>query len=179
MALEGSGFTWQEGLPQKIVDDLKGLNNDRDGVLPIHLQIVCFGLWERVAQGEAEITVAHYKSAADGATGASPAAAMVHQRIIVPLEKVKGRERQRWLYRLLRELMTRHGTKAPRPLSALRKVVPEKYLTPLLTYLEEKLLLRREDAEQETWYELRHDYLSSTITEWLGPKEEALEERDR
>ena len=178
----GSGFSWQEGLPERIVADLEALNDDKDGVLPIHLQIVCYGLWELLAADENEITAAHYDGAADGSprsASTSPAAAMVHQRIIVPLEHVRGHERQRWLCRLLRELITGQGTKALRKMSTLRKIVPKNHLMPLLIYLESNLLLRRENAEHDTYYELRHDYLSRAISEWLGAKEQVLKDQDR
>ncbi|HTD15656.1 MAG TPA: HEAT repeat domain-containing protein [Chthoniobacterales bacterium] len=178
---EGS-FAWQKGLPERIVADLKALNEDKDGVLPIHLQIVCYGLLGRLPPEEREITEAHYVRAAnnsDKAEGASPADSMIRQRVIGPLDTLKGRNRRRCLYQTLGQLITPRGTKVLRSFSGLCKTIPERRLIPILEYLEERLLLRREASEQETWYELRHDYLAFRIKPWLEAKVNASKASDQ
>src|SRR5205823_6518819 len=62
---EAFGFAWQPGLPERIVQDLQTLSDERDRVFPIHLQIVCYDLFALLKDGEGEITAAHYESAAD------------------------------------------------------------------------------------------------------------------
>jgi HEAT repeat protein len=167
------GFAWQKGLPERIVSDLKILNQEKDGVLPIHLQIVCYGLFEHLPRDAQEITHEHYESAAnnsDKVLGQSPADRMIRERIIGPLDAVKGRNRRRCLYQTLGRLITPDGTKILRSFSHLRKAIPEQRLVPILKYLEERLLLRLVTSEQETWYELRHDYLAFEIKPWLEAK---------
>jgi HEAT repeat protein len=169
-----SGFSWEPGLPERIVHDLEKLSGERDRVFPLHLQIVCYDLFERLDQGKGLITTAHYKQATEalGQTGKTPAAAMIHNRIIGPLEGIGGRARRRQLYRMLRELMTAQGAKFPRTFTELRRVIPKKYLLPLLEQLEKKSLLRHMTAAAgETYYELRHDYLARTIAPWLDAQE--------
>ncbi len=175
-----SGFTWENGLPEGIVADLKAANEDQDGVLPIQLQIVCYDLWESLAPGEKLITRQHYehiglRSSRNG--NWSPTEAMVHNRIIAPLEALKGRS-HRYLLKVLRELITRHQTKATRSLTELAEVIPEKHLLPVLEHLERALLLRREKAEETDWYELRHDYLALEMSPWLEAQQHALKKRD-
>ena len=176
-----SDFKWAEGLPERIVADLRAMNEEGDGVLPIHLQIVCYELYERLGSNEREITFDHYMSVLDHEpenAGQSAAAVMVRQRIIGPLEAFKGCS-CRHLYRTLRELITRQQTKAVRRLSDLRKAVSQKHLGPILSYLEQKLLLRSERSDKDPWYELRHDYLARAILPWLEKQEGALHAKER
>lgn len=179
---EGSGFSWESGLPERIVGDLEALSDEKERVFPIHLQIVCYDLFERLKDSEHTITLAHYQGAAEAAGGAnhkSPAEAMIHQRIIAPLEAVGGRSRRRWLYRLLRELMTAQGAKFQRSLAELRGVIPKRHLIPLLKHLRRRMLVRRIGKKPETYYELRHDYLARTIAPWLEARERELRKGDR
>ncbi len=176
----GSPFTWEAGLPERIVADLKRLNEDQDGVLPIHLQIVCYGLVEGLEPGETVIAARLYSAQADqSASGESPAAAMIRRRILEPLEAVKGRERRRSLCRVLRALTTHHRTKQPRSFSGLSRLVPPARLQPILDHLESRRLVRQEAAATEVWYELRHDYLAREIASWLETQEQALKTGDR
>ena len=178
-----SGFGWEMGLPEKIVADLKDLNEDHDGILPIHIQIVCHGLWETLAPYEILITRRHYencliKARAADADYASPAQAMIHSRILSPLAVFKGKQR-RDVVRVLRELVTKHHTKAVRTLAELSSLVPEQRLQPILAYLERQLLLRAESGQQQTWYELRHDYLALAMMPWLEQQERAIKSADQ
>jgi HEAT repeat protein len=178
----GSGFSWELGLPERIVQDLEGLSDERGRVLPIHLQIVCYDLFNMLGAGDDTITLAHYKGTADRASmasGSPPAEAMIRRRIIDPLEAITGRERRRWLYRLLRELMTAVGAKFPRSLTGLSSIVPARHLPTLLEHLEKRLLVRRIVAESETYYELRHDFLARRISPWLEGRESELRASDR
>ena len=179
---EESGFSWESGLPERIVRDLEALSDEKNRVFPIHLQIVCYDLFERLKDSEHKITLAHYQGAAEAASGAnhaSPAEAMIHQRIIVPLEAVRGRSRRQWLYRLLRELMTAQGAKFQRSLAELRGVIPKRHLISLLKHLRRRLLVRRVGKKPQTYYELRHDYLARTIAPWLEARERELRKGDR
>jgi flagellar motility protein MotE (MotC chaperone) len=175
---ERSGFKWQDGLPERIVADLKDLNEERDGVLPIHLQIVCFELYECLGTEEREITFDHYRRVFDDepeCPGQSAAAKLVYRRIIVPLEQCK--ERPCYLHKTLHEFITKQQTKVARNLAELRNAVPQKHLNRILPYLEEKLLLNCKNNVENPQYELRHDYLARVIFPWLVAREAVLREK--
>ena len=122
------GVVWENGLPEQIVAELATLNEDRDGILPIHIQIICHGLWESLTDKEREITRRHYQAflPSPKPNGLSAAEAMIQRRIIAPLEVFKDQQR-RLLVRLLRELMTKHHTKAVRSSEELARLMPARW----------------------------------------------------
>ncbi len=179
--LPESGFSWETGLPERIVAEMKQLNDDNDGVLPIHLQIICHGLWENLNLGETKICRRHYESflqqSGNKGTLITPAQAMIASRIIHPLEAYTGKQK-RDLVQLLSELVTQHRTKSVRSFDELAAVIPAERLRPLLSDLEQKLLLRVESGQEKTWYELRHDYLALVIDPWLTRQKRNFERKD-
>ncbi|MEM9368834.1 MAG: hypothetical protein AAGD07_22815 [Planctomycetota bacterium] len=135
---EGSLFSWQDGLPQQVIEDLKQLH-DNHRVLPITLQIVCHTLWSNLPQGHGEISESDY-SAAGGAE------AIVHQRIFRSLEATPSYER-RALCLTLRGLITTKQTKRLRAQTHLQKEVGSWHapkLQRILERLQRDLLIERD-----------------------------------
>ncbi len=173
---KGSGFSWEKGLPERIVRDLKAraINPGANGVLPITSQVVCHTLWSCLPHQRGEITLKSYET--EGGAGT-----IIERRIFQTLETTPARDR-RLLCRLLRELITKDGIKRPRSVKQLHEALgtaPRKRTNALLTRFQNDRLLREESSLAQTRVELRHDYLAARMKPWLEDEERRLDARRR
>ena len=106
---------YEEGLPQRIIDDLKSLNPDGNGVLPITLQIVCHNLWLAKEAEENRITAAQYNQLGG-------ARKIIDQQLERSLAQIPRRY-GRLMRRLFRVLMTPDLTKRLRSADDLAELL--------------------------------------------------------
>ena len=189
-----AGCEFEEGLPQRIIDDLKPLNPDGNGVLPITLQIVCHNLWLAKDADEHRLTAVHY----DQLAGARK---IIDQQLDRSLAQIPGRY-HRLMRRLFRVLMTADLTKRLRSADDLAQIlrlgnagilghllnIGNRFVSVLPIHSLEKLesllikltevnILRVEHRQGASWYEFRHDYLAKRVASWVRLAEERVARR--
>ena len=171
--LKRFGVTLEEGLLERIVDDL-----DEEGINPPQLQIVCDRLYDRVlCEPKPEITRAIYEELGGADT-------MLGEYLDEELGKLD--EAQRRLARVvLQALVTAAGTKEPRSLAQIiertgladdeLKGIPSARLRTSLGELDRLRLVRALKSDRGVRYELVHDYLAERISGWLDERARRVE----
>ena len=182
-----AGCEIEEGLPQRIIDDLKPLNPDGNGVLPITLQIVCHNLWMAKGAEENRITAAQYNQLGG-------ARKIVDQHFERSLAQIPRRH-SRLMRRLFRLLITADLPKRLRsaddfaellglrpskkflqsclfvwqlPTFARAMTIGHRRLESLLGGLTVAGIFRTEQRRGAAWYEFRHDYLARYVASWVN-----------
>lgn len=164
---EATEVEFAEGLPDRIIRDLKSLNTRGDGVLPITLQMVCYTLWER--REDNCISTKTYD-----ATGGS--AKLIQAFLNKALGAIPKRQRP-LMRRLFYTLSNVDRTKRPRSFGDLLEILHAKNasrLKDLLHSLRDAQIIREEQTQGTTWYEFRHDYLAIRVADWLVEEEKRL-----
>ncbi|MGA9350917.1 MAG: SIR2 family protein [Anaerolineae bacterium] len=163
--LKRFGVTLEEGLLERVVDDLDG-----EGINPPQLQIVCDRLYDRVLrEPRPEITAAIYEELGGADT-------ILGEYLDEELEKLD--EAQRRLARVvLQALVTAAGTKEPRSLAQImeRAGLASDELEGILGELDRLRLVRALKSDSEVRYELVHDYLAERISGWLDERARQVE----
>lgn len=163
--LKRFGVALEEGLLERIVDDLNG-----EGINPPQLQIVCDRLYDRVLrEPKPEITLAIYEELG----GADTILVEYLDEELGKLDEAQGR-----LARVvLQALVTAAGTKEPRSLPQIteRTGLAGEELEGILGELDRLRLVRALKSDGEVRYELVHDYLAERVSSWLDERARRVE----
>ena len=173
---DGFGFAYEEGLLEKLLQDLAQREREQserrqpdspqrafvtvDGP---YLQIVCLELWNR-EQSNADKTI--HKATYEALGGANAIVKRYFERIMADCTPAQRRLAARAFAFLATEL----GTKIAYPEQVLAKILRVKLetLRPVLETLKTARVLRDEARPEGTWYELYHDVFARIIEEWSG-----------
>jgi hypothetical protein len=163
--LKRFGVTLEEGLLERIVDDL-----DEEGINPPQLQIVCDRLYDRVLrEPKPEITRAIYEELGGAET-------ILGEYLDEELGKLDEAQRRRARI-VLQALVTAAGTKELRSLAQIteRTGLASDELEGILGELDRLRLVRALKSDAEVRYELVHDYLAEQISGWLDERARRVE----
>ncbi|MDM8567279.1 HEAT repeat domain-containing protein [Candidatus Halobeggiatoa sp. HSG11] len=171
--LEPTGFTYESGLLDILLDDLsRREQQDRFGktadlldappfVEPPHLQIVCMQLWQLAQDhSDKQITIAVYQEQGQ-------ATSILKNYFVNQIEQLSHVEKQ-LASNIFNYLVNKHGTKIAYPLNELTELlrIDEPVLANTLDKLEQIRILRKQSRQQILWYELYHDVFSKIIYDW-------------
>lgn len=170
--LTQAGYHYEPALLDELLKDLlsRDLTRDAsslakgpqvDSVEPPYLQIVCSQLWELDQQDPAKtLRLASYRKAG-GAKG------LLENYVNYVLKNFSDREKQ-VTSKAFDHLISRRGTKmahTPEDLAELVNLKPSE-LANVMDKLEKARILRRQQRDQQVWYELYHDMFSGGIETW-------------
>lgn len=167
-----AGYHYEPALLDELLKDLlsRDLTRDAsslakgtqaDSVEPPYLQIVCSQLWELDKHDPAKtLGLATYRKAG-GAKG------LLENYVSEVLKSFSDREKQ-VTSKAFDHLISRRGTKmahTPEDLAELVNLKPSE-LANVMDKLEKARILRRQQRDQQVWYELYHDMFSGGIETW-------------
>ncbi|TXH69179.1 MAG: hypothetical protein E6Q83_10515 [Thiothrix sp.] len=167
-----SGYHYEPALLDELLKDLlsRDLTRDAsslakgtqaDSVEPPYLQIVCSQLWELDKNDpQKTLRLATYQQAG-GAKG------LLENYVNYVLKSFSDREKQ-VTSKAFDHLISRRGTKmahTPEDLAELVNLKPAE-LANSMDKLEKARILRRQQRDQQVWYELYHDMFSGGIEAW-------------
>ena len=157
------GIAFDPALVDRLLTDLR-----HEGIEPPQLQIVCDTLYDALGPGERTISLRQY----EGLGGTRQILANYLERV---LREFPGPEREP-ARSLLKSLVTSERTKAVAAVSELTRKVgrPEEDVLKILMELGNRRLVRRVIRDEESWFELAHEYLVDEIALWLSEKEKEL-----
>lgn len=165
-------YHYEPGLLDELLKDLlsRDLTRDAsslakgtqaDSVEPPYLQIVCSQLWELDKNDSAKtLRLATYRKAG-GAKG------LLENYVNYVLKSFSDSEKQ-VTSKAFDHLISRRGTKmahTPEDLAELVNLKPSE-LANVMDKLEKARILRRQQRDQQVWYELYHDMFSGGIEAW-------------
>ncbi len=175
---QAAGVSFPEALARKLVDDLSTIRvpEERPGdfVEPVHLQLVCLRIWQRVPPGAKTIT----EKEVGGVQGVDEALTAHYDESVRAAALAAGDFAPLRRERAIREWF---GTKLIK--EKIRDQVlqsPEDGLSELsLKILVDAYLVRADERRGMTWYELTHDRLINPILRsnrrWFDDKLSPLE----
>lgn len=167
-----AGYHYEPALLDELLKDLlsRDLTRDAsslaqgtqaDSVEPPYLQIVCSQLWDLDKNDPAKtLRLATYRKAG-GAKG------LLENYVNEVLKSFSDKEKQ-ISSKAFDHLISRRGTKmahTPEDLAELVKLKPSE-LAKVMDKLEQARILRRQQRDQQVWYELYHDMFSGGIEAW-------------
>jgi hypothetical protein len=167
-----TGYHYEPALLEELLKDLlsRDLTRDAsslakgtqaDSVEPSYLQIVCSQLWELDKNDPAKtLRLATYRKAG-GAKG------LLENYVNEVLKSFSDKEKQ-ITSKAFDHLISRRGTKmahTPEDLAELINLKPSE-LAKVMDKLEKARILRRQQRDQQVWYELYHDMFSGGIEAW-------------
>lgn len=167
-----AGYQYEPALLDKLLTDLlsRDLTRDAaslakgtqaDSVEPPYLQIVCSQLWELDKNDpQKTLRLATYNKAG-GAKG------LLENYVNFVMKSFSDRENQ-VASKAFDHLISRRGTKmahTPEDLAELVNLKPAE-LANVMDKLEKARILRRQQRDQQVWYELYHDMFSGGIESW-------------
>lgn len=167
-----AGYQYEPELLGKLLTDLlsRDLTRDAaslakgtqaDSVEPPYLQIVCSQLWELDKNDpQKTLRLATYNKAG-GAKG------LLENYVNFVMKSFADREKQ-VASKAFDHLISRRGTKmahTPEDLAELVNLKPAE-LANVMDKLEKARILRRQQRDQQVWYELYHDMFSGGIESW-------------
>lgn len=167
-----AGYQYEPELLDKLLTDLlsRDLTRDAaslakgtqaDSVEPPYLQIVCSQLWELDKNDpQKTLRLATYNKAG-GAKG------LLENYVNFVMKSFSDREKQ-VASKAFDHLISRRGTKmahTPEDLAELVNLKPAE-LANVMDKLEKARILRRQQRDQQVWYELYHDMFSGGIESW-------------
>jgi HEAT repeat protein len=169
--VEQLGYCYEPALLETLLTDLLSRELDRNPnsavaelrttVEPPYLQIVCAELWVlNKADPEKTLRLATYEKA-------GRAKGILKRYLDGVLQKFSADEKQ-LASRAFDHLVSHRGVKVAYTARALAKtlLVNEVKLTKILDRLENVRILRKQQREEEMWYELYHDMFSGSIEDW-------------
>jgi HEAT repeat protein len=176
--LKPLNFRYEPTLLEQLLQDLLKHDPDKDfsnlgeneekeiqTVIPPQLQIVCSQLWQRECDN-ADRTI-HLKAYEKLGRAKGLLKNYVEKSL---MSKDFSDNDRRVLSRAFDHLVSIQGTKMPHTVVTLAEKTGdnEKVLTPLLEKLasQEVRILRSQQREKKTWYELYHDMYSDSINAW-------------
>lgn len=169
-------FRYEPALKDQLLQDLLKHDPDRDlaslgsdeeleTVIPPQLQIVCSQLWQKEC-GNADRTI-HLKVYEKAGRAKGLLKNYVEKSLA---SKAFSDSDRRVLSRAFDHLVSIQGTKMPHTVATLAEKTgdSEKDLMPLLEKLasQDVRILRSQQRERQTWYELYHDMYSDSINAW-------------
>jgi len=162
------------GIEPELVEVLiKDLRNGKAGIEPITLQIVCHTLWDRKSADDSLLILKDYEYC-----GRSKNILANHVKNIL---KLIPKRQQGFAVKIFEVLKTGDKTKRYLSLDELQEELKIKQMNRLknmLSKLTELRLLRCEDKAGLKWYEFKHEYLISEITNWIHwRKEQKMKKR--
>lgn len=163
LPLKVRGFEIEDGLVDTLIRELK---KDGTGILPIRIQIVCHTLWNKKPPTAKQITYKNYVSS-------GRAENILNYHLSKLLRKIPLRQ-QGIMLKVFSVLKTPDNTKrflSFEELQQLLKIINPKYLMRFLAKLSDLNLIRHEQRGNVNWYEFKHDYIVSEITNWLNLNE--------
>lgn len=167
-----AGYSYEPALLDELLKDLlsRDLSRDAaslakgmqaDSVEPPYLQIVCSQLWELDKNDpQKTLRLATYQKAG-GAKG------LLENYVNYVMKSFSDREKQ-VASKAFDHLISRRGTKmahTPEDLAELVNIKPSE-LAKVMDKLEKARILRRQQRDQQVWYELYHDMFSGGIEHW-------------
>ena len=167
-------FSYEPELLEQLLQDLLhndpdrdlsslGANDETETVIPPQLQIVCSQLWKmECASPDRTLHLAAYEQA-------GRAKGLLKNYVGKSLTGFSQPDR-RVLSRVFDHLVSIQGTKMPHTINTLAEKTRDepKYLMKLLDRLasQDVRILRSQQREKQTWYELYHDMYSESINDW-------------
>lgn len=167
-----AGYSYEPALLDELLKDLlsRDLSRDAaslakgtqaDSVEPPYLQIVCSQLWELDKNDpQKTLRLATYRKAGD-------AKGLLENYVNEVMKSFSDREKQ-VASKAFDHLISRRGTKmahTPEDLAELVNIKPSE-LAKVMDKLEKARILRRQQRDQQVWYELYHDMFSGGIEHW-------------
>ncbi|HMT94928.1 hypothetical protein [uncultured Thiothrix sp.] len=177
------GFAYEPALLSALLNDLLSRELDRNPHAPVaelrmnaeppYLQIVCAHLWQlNQADPEKKLRLNTYEQAGR----AKGILENYIKGILQPLSRLE----KDLASQALDHLVGQRGVKKAYTANALASTLQEKEadVQKLLEALEQARILRKQQRDEETWYELYHDMFSSSLEAWnLAWKEQMRRRR--
>ena len=158
--VEKAGLSYEEGMIDRLLDDLEAQNKTEEGIFPPHLQIVCSRLVDCIQPNSNIITWRDVQKQGE-LTG-------ILNKYIEQVLSTLPRNQQNRAWDILKKATTAAGTKT---ILGIEDISDSEGSQKLVQKLVERRLMRKNTKDGEDTYELAHDKLAETLEQRMSETE--------